>query len=192
MIGSTQAQAMNVTFTWDANTESDLAGYKVYYGTSSGGPYTGTGATQGSSPVVIPLSFLVNAGLPEYTLNNVPNSTYYFVLTAYDSEGLESGYSNQVAASPPVTQYQLTASVVGGNGTIQPIAGTYTVGTVVTLTATPSSGYRVKAWTGTNNDALKTNTNTVTMSAAKTVTVTFELIPTPPAVPMNFRVIGIQ
>ncbi len=33
-----------VTLAWDANTESDLAGYKVYYKTGSAGePYDGTG-----------------------------------------------------------------------------------------------------------------------------------------------------
>ena len=30
------AFAANVTFKWDANGEADLAGYKIYYGTSSG------------------------------------------------------------------------------------------------------------------------------------------------------------
>ena len=30
------AQAENVTVSWDANTESDLLGYKIYYGTSPG------------------------------------------------------------------------------------------------------------------------------------------------------------
>ena len=130
---------MNVTLAWDANTESDLAGYKVYYGTISGGPYNGTGASAGSSPIVVPLSSLANRSLPEYSVNNLPNATYYFVLTAYDSEGLESGYSNQVTVSPPVTQYQLSASVAGGNGTISPTSGTYNSGTVVNLTATPAS-----------------------------------------------------
>ena len=32
---SVWARAQQVTLTWDANTESDLAGYKVHYGTDS-------------------------------------------------------------------------------------------------------------------------------------------------------------
>jgi hypothetical protein len=77
----------------------------------------------------------------------------------------------------PLPDVQLTAGVLGGNGTIDPVEGTYSVGTVVDLTATPNEGYRVKTWTGTDNDALKTNANTVTMTADKTVTVRFEVIP---------------
>jgi hypothetical protein len=30
------ASAAEVTIAWDANLESDIAGYKLYYGTSSG------------------------------------------------------------------------------------------------------------------------------------------------------------
>ena len=47
----------------------------------------------------------------------------------------------------------------------------------MTLTATADSGYRVKAWSGTDDDGSTALTNTVTMDADKTVTVEFELIP---------------
>ena len=33
---SVWARAEQVTLAWDANTESDLAGYRVHYGTASG------------------------------------------------------------------------------------------------------------------------------------------------------------
>jgi mono/diheme cytochrome c family protein len=82
----------------------------------------------------------------------------------------------QFQVIPPV-QYQLTTSVIGGNGTLTPASGPQNAGTVVTLTATPAAGYQVQAWVGTNNDASKANTNTVTMTAAKTVTVQFQVIP---------------
>ncbi|MBN1491830.1 MAG: VCBS repeat-containing protein [Phycisphaerae bacterium] len=72
-----------------------------------------------------------------------------------------------------VDEYALTASVVGEHGTIDPTSGTYPAGTEVTLTATPDGGYRVKAWTGTNNDASTALTNKVTMNANRTVTVEF-------------------
>jgi hypothetical protein len=75
----------------------------------------------------------------------------------------------------PIT-VTLTTSVVGGHGTLAPLTGPQTVNTTVTLLASPEAGYRVKTWTGTANDALKTNTNTVFMSADKTVTVEFEQV----------------
>ncbi len=76
-------------------------------------------------------------------------------------------------ASTSTTTYTLSTSVSSGNGTISPATGTYNQGTVVTLTATPDSGYQVKAWHGTNNDASTALTNSVTMSANRSVTVDF-------------------
>jgi hypothetical protein len=73
-----------------------------------------------------------------------------------------------------VRMYHLTASVVGGHGTIEPTQGTYVEGAGVMLTATPDEGYRLKAWHGTDADESKALTNTVTMTSDKTVTVQFE------------------
>ena len=88
----------------------------------------------------------------------------------------------ELIPTPPVTTtYTLNASVSNGNGTIQPGSGTYSQGTVVSLSATPGSGYQVKAWHGTNNDSSKSTGNSVTMNANRIVTVEFELIPAPPA-----------
>ena len=50
--------------------------------------------------------------------------------------------------------------------------GKYSKGTVVSLTASPNSGYDLKSWTGTSNDI--SNPTTVTMSSRKQVSVTFE------------------
>ncbi|MDD5011662.1 MAG: right-handed parallel beta-helix repeat-containing protein, partial [Phycisphaerae bacterium] len=73
--------------------------------------------------------------------------------------------------------YDLAASVVGGHGTVSPVSGSYAAGAIVDLTADADSGYRVKQWTGTDNDSLKTSANQVTMNSNKTVTVEFEVIP---------------
>jgi len=72
--------------------------------------------------------------------------------------------------------YTLTTSVSGGHGAISE-GGVYGSGEVVTVTATPESGYRVRSWFGTGNDGSTATTNTVTMNASKTVVVEFELIP---------------
>jgi len=62
---------------------TDLAGYKVYYGTASGA-YTK----------------VVDAGkVTTYKVANLPNSTYFFAVTAYNTAMTESSYSNEVSKS---------------------------------------------------------------------------------------------
>ena len=72
---------------WNNNGESDLAGYNVYRSTTSGSGY----AKQNSS--------LLTSS--DYNDPNVSNgTTYYYVVTAVDTVGLESGYSSEVSATP--------------------------------------------------------------------------------------------
>ncbi|MCK4886947.1 MAG: right-handed parallel beta-helix repeat-containing protein [Planctomycetes bacterium] len=92
----------------------------------------------------------------------------------YDIGTVDIGYHHPDA---PASLYELTASVVSGNGTVSPESGSFAADSIVGLTATPTGGYRVKQWTGTDNDALKTTANQVTMNSNKTVTVEFETIP---------------
>ena len=70
--------------------------------------------------------------------------------------------------------YQLSASVSGDGGTLEPRRGTYREGVVVDLLATPDNGYQVRAWTGTDDDTSAANANAVTMDGHKTVRVEFE------------------
>jgi hypothetical protein len=93
--------AAQVTLAWDANTESDLAGYKIYYKTGSPGePYNGTGADQGPAPIIVPLYEFSDPDNPEYRLTGLSDEeVYYFVVTAYDNEDPEneSSFSNWVS-----------------------------------------------------------------------------------------------
>jgi hypothetical protein len=96
--------ASDVTLAWDANSETDLAGYKIYYGNTAGGPYNASGSSDGASPITVLLGSLMDPANPEFTVHGLPDGTYYFVATAFDLAGLESGYSNQVSAqatTPP-------------------------------------------------------------------------------------------
>ena len=92
----------------------------------------------------------------------------------YDISTVDIGYHYPDA---PAALYQLTTSVIGGNGSILPASGDFAANSTVPLTATPGAGYRVMQWSGTDNDALKTADNQVTMDSNKTVTVEFEVIP---------------
>jgi hypothetical protein len=89
----TPCHAMDVNLAWDANTESNLAGYMVYYDTDgSGAPYDGTGAAEGDSPIDV-------GNVTEFTLSDLSEGdVHFFAVTAYNNEDLESGYSNEVDA----------------------------------------------------------------------------------------------
>ena len=66
------------------------------------------------------------------------------------------------------------------NGTIEPATGMFRQFEVVHLTATPKEGYRVKAWTGTDDDSSTSNTNMITLpgdASLAAVAVEFEEVP---------------
>jgi hypothetical protein len=97
-----QSVATDVTLAWDANQESDLKGYRIYYDIDSGHPYSGTGAQEDNSPIKMLLAEDEDPDpdIVQYTVHNLPDATHYFAVTAYNTGGLESGYSNEVNASP--------------------------------------------------------------------------------------------
>ena len=100
------AFAANVTFTWDANTETDLAKYKLYQAETVGGPYTKAQVVgEGNLKAIIMLGDLADVANPEYTLTDVADGRHYWVLTAADLTNLESGFSNEVTtiidSTPP-------------------------------------------------------------------------------------------
>jgi len=54
----------------------------------------------------------------------------------------------------------------------------YIAGQSISLTASPAAGWRVKSWSGTDNNSSTATTNTVTMPANNhTISVTYEMIP---------------
>lgn len=78
----------SVDLNWIASTSSSVSGYKVYRSVTSGGPYTLLNAA--------PVTSIV------YTDSTVSGgATYYYVVTAVDSSGNESIYSNEARAVVP-------------------------------------------------------------------------------------------
>ena len=75
--------ASALTLAWDPNTENDLAGYNIYYGT-------------GSSDY----NFVIDVGnVTDYTVTDLePETQYYFAMTAYDTSLNESNLSVEVSA----------------------------------------------------------------------------------------------
>jgi len=80
-----------VILAWDANSEEDLAGYRLHYGYESG---------------VYGITIDVGNVTTYEVTGLAVDQDYYFVLTAYDTEDLESDYSNEVLREgedqPPV------------------------------------------------------------------------------------------
>jgi ABC-type glycerol-3-phosphate transport system substrate-binding protein len=61
---------------------TELDGYRIYYGTSAD-----------NLTVLIDLN---EDDITEYTVDTLPTGNYYFAISAYDSDGVESGYSNVI------------------------------------------------------------------------------------------------
>ncbi len=75
----------SVTLSWDANVSTNTTGYRLYVGLASGS-YTTTDVGNTTTATVSNLTSGV---------------TYYSVVTAYNSDGLESPPSNQVSYTAP-------------------------------------------------------------------------------------------
>jgi|ERR1700688_3977319 len=77
-----------VSLKWSASTSPNISYYKVYRGTVNGGPYS---------------LLATNVSVTSYTDSSVQSgSTYYYVTTAVDSSGVESGYSDVATAVIPM------------------------------------------------------------------------------------------
>jgi len=97
--------AADVNLSWDANTGANIAGYKVYYKRGSIHlPYKGKGAKEGISPIDV-------GKRTTFTLSGLDDTKiYYFVVTTYDTKGIESGYSNRVRSN-----FKTTKIIKSGN-----------------------------------------------------------------------------
>ena len=106
---------VDVTLAWDANTESDLKGYKIYCKVGAA-----PSKTSYDRQIVILEDDLADPDHPEYVVDNVSDTeTTYFAATAYNLSDDESGLSNvesytgSVANQSPNASF--TASPTSGN-----------------------------------------------------------------------------
>lgn len=105
MSSTTLALGESVSLVWDPNSEPDLAGYRLYYGTASR-TYNRTVEVSGNTSV---------------TVDDLELGTmYYFAVTAFNTAGLESDFSNEVTyqpqAQPNRPPYALELDLVAASG----------------------------------------------------------------------------
>lgn len=74
-------QAASVRLFWDANTETDLAGYVLVWGTATG---------------VYTQSMTIAADQTSVEVPALAPGAYFFALRAFNTAGLHSAYSNEV------------------------------------------------------------------------------------------------
>ena len=92
LITVSQSALGNITLSWAAPTENsdgspltDLAGYKIYYGKSSG---------------IYDHEIRVdNPGVTTHVVENLVPDTYFFAATSFNSAGVESTYSGEAVRS---------------------------------------------------------------------------------------------
>ncbi len=131
------AFAGSATVKWNSNSESDLNGYNLYYGTSSRnyGP---------AVPVGKVTSYTVD-GLAE-------GQTFYFAVTAVDTAGNESGYSQEVRKTIPEAPVQETDTMAPVIALTRPTTGTTyaTQNSTVNLSGTASDNTGISQITWNN------------------------------------------
>ena len=103
------------TLAWNANTESNIAGYRIEYGTVSGSPSTTIDAGNVTSRTMTGLT----AG-----------TTYYFRVIAYNTSGQTSAPSAQVSYTVPAGPNVPTIT------SVSPSSGPATGGTQITINGT--------------------------------------------------------
>ena len=84
-----EVEAAVVTLAWDLSSSPDIAGYRLYSGTTSG-VYSQTSELGNATSTLVS--------------NLVTGKTYFFVVTAYNTMGVESAPSDEVSyLAPPTT-----------------------------------------------------------------------------------------
>ncbi len=205
------ATAWGATLTWTANSETDLAGYRVYSCTVAN-----CSPTSGNAMLLATLG-------PVTSFNfGTPATTQYYFVTAFDFQNAESPSSSLVTYTPssgvpPIigvspTSFTFAATQGGANPAYQPLNITNAGGGTLSWTASENTGWLSLSQTsGSGNAAVRVNVTTgglvagtysvsivisASGAASVTVPVTFTVtnasVPVIQASPMSFTFAAAQ
>ena len=106
-------------------------------------------------------------------------------VTAHTFSGVVANHAiSAVFAQNAVTQFTLSITAINGTVTKNPDSTVYSSGTVVHLTANPSTGYHFVDWTGDLTGS--NNPDSIMMNANKSVTANFAIN----SYPLNVTIVG--
>jgi fibronectin type III domain protein/List-Bact-rpt repeat protein len=154
------AHCADVSLSWKANTESDLAGYRLHWGKTSGSPTQDRDVGNVTTGTITGLE----AGV-----------RYFITVTAYNTSRLESRPSNEVSYTPPTLIRQTTSklTVINGSG-----SNVYPIGSVVKVNANkPPQGMVFEMWmrdTEILNNFQKAKTTALIPSTDVTIEATYK------------------
>ncbi len=115
LLFTTSLFAAQATLSWNPNSESDLAGYKVYHGKISK-----------DNSTFVNYEFMDDVGnVTSYIVTDlVEGEIYFFAATAYDFSGNESGYSNEVSYDVPIIDVTKPVITILGDNPVTVERGT--------------------------------------------------------------------
>ncbi|MBP7526935.1 MAG: fibronectin type III domain-containing protein [Syntrophorhabdaceae bacterium] len=139
------AEAASASLAWNATT--GVSGYRIHYGTSSGN-YTASSTVGNTTNCTVP------------NLND--GTRYYFAVTAYDSSGKESDYSNEVSYGGSSS---CTYSISPSSASFTSTGGTGTISVTATSGCSWSASTGV-SWATISSGSTGTGSGTVRYSVA--------------------------
>ena len=138
--------------------------------------------TAGPNGTISPSGIITVASGANQSLAINPNTGYQIASVTVDGQAqippggtvnLTSILTNHTVSATfsPLVTYTLTTNAVNGTITKNPNQSVFNAGDVVTLTASPNSGYQFSSWSGAVTGS--TNPTTLTMNANSSVTANF-------------------
>ena len=144
-----QAAAADVTLAWDPSASQNITGYKIYIGSSS---------RVYGNPVSI-------GNQTTYTVSGLSSGTHFFAVTAFDADGNESDFSNEVSKTDIVDETPPVIDLLSIS-----ISNITNTSVIISWTTNEASDTQVEYGTTTSYGSSTTLNGTLATSHAQALT----------------------